>query len=442
MCYWGITDQAVMMIAVAHSIVLLALAYLISKKELPSLKKVFWPALGLKLFSGVALGLLYTYYYTVSDTFAYFEDACKISQLLRQDAGEYFRFLWQSDETFSLWSQLHYQQPRALFLSKVVSFFCLLTQDNYWVAALYLSFISFLGIWRLIKYISAHYPGIKSVAIFAFLFFPSIVFWTSGIIKESLAMAALCFVVLIFMKLYRADKVKITEWIPLLVSIWLLWNLKYYYLAILIPVASTTLVMKLIVCPRVKFQHVAFEMLAWLGIFVIPLALVSRVHPNFYPDRFLTVIVENYTLYQAKSDPGNMIVFEDLRATPIAVLKNVPEAFFSSLFRPFLWEAGTLLQLLVAAENVVLLLLTLFTLRNCSKLFQSPDRLILFAMLVYVVLLGSFLALSTPNFGTLARYRTGFLPFFILLVTIENPLFTGISSFIERTFSGLVRTRT
>src|SRR6188768_3517986 len=111
MCHRCLADQTPMMIAVAHSIVLLAMAYLISKKELPALKKVFWPALLLKLISGVGLGLLYTYYYTASDTFTYFEDACKIAQLLRQDVGEYFRFLWQSDETFSLWSQLHYQQP-------------------------------------------------------------------------------------------------------------------------------------------------------------------------------------------------------------------------------------------------------------------------------------------------------------------------------------------
>jgi hypothetical protein len=41
-------------------------------------------------------------------------------------------------------------------------------------------------------------------------------------------------------------------------------------------------------------------------------------------------------------------------------------------------------------------------------------------MLVYVVVLVSFLALSTPNFGTLSRYRIGALPALVILCL--NPL--------------------
>jgi hypothetical protein len=36
--------------------------------------------------------------------------------------------------------------------------------------------------------------------------------------------------------------------------------------------------------------------------------------------------------------------------------------------------------------------------------------------LFYVVFLCVFLALSTPNFGTLSRYRIGFTPFLWLLL--------------------------
>jgi len=36
--------------------------------------------------------------------------------------------------------------------------------------------------------------------------------------------------------------------------------------------------------------------------------------------------------------------------------------------------------------------------------------------------LAVFLALSTPNFGTLSRYRVGFIPFFVFLTACGNVL--------------------
>jgi hypothetical protein len=38
-----------------------------------------------------------------------------------------------------------------------------------------------------------------------------------------------------------------------------------------------------------------------------------------------------------------------------------------------------------------------------------------------------FLALSTPNFGTLSRYRAGFLPFFVFVIAYRNPIVEWVS---------------
>jgi hypothetical protein len=55
------------------------------------------------------------------------------------------------------------------------------------------------------------------------------------------------------------------------------------------------------------------------------------------------------------------------------------------------------------------------------------------SVVLYVVALCVFLALSTPNFGTLSRYRISFLPLLFLLITIENPLVKKVSALIQRT---------
>jgi hypothetical protein len=192
----------------------------------------------------------------------------------------------------------------------------------------------------------------------------------------------------------------------------------------------------------VTIRHTVLKLLLWLIVFLIPLFVASRIHPNFYPERFLHVIVENYLRFQKKSDPGDMIVFNQLEPTPQSILLQMPKALWSGLFRPMFWEAHNPLQFLLSIENIFVLLLTVFALRNLRQSMTSPNTLLIFSVIVYVVLLCSFLALSTPNFGTLVRYRVGFLPFFILLISTENKLFTSLITFLERTFSRLVRNRT
>ena len=180
-------------ILVLNLAVLLFISYRIWSLEKSSLRKFFWPALVLKLAGGICLGLVYSYYYSTGDTFNYFHDGVRLASLARTDVASYFGFLWAGDESFPISSELIYKQPRAMFLSKVTSLFCLLTADNYWMIALYFSAISFFSAWFLVQKINRLFEGVQPAAILSFLFFPSVVFWSAGVIKECLAMAALFF---------------------------------------------------------------------------------------------------------------------------------------------------------------------------------------------------------------------------------------------------------
>jgi hypothetical protein len=58
--------------------------------------------------------------------------------------------------------------------------------------------------------------------------------------------------------------------------------------------------------------------------------------------------------------------------------------------------------------------------------------MLVFSVIVYVSLLCIFLSLSTPNFGTLSRYRVGFISFFFLLVAGRHPLLNKLESWVQR----------
>ena len=74
----------------------------------------------------------------------------------------------------------------------------------------------------------------------------------------------------------------------------------------------------------------------------------------------------------------------------------------------------------MAAENAALLVATLMALPAMRYIARSPHRLLLVSLIVYTGMLCVFITLSTPNFGTLCRYRVGYMPFFVFLVLIPR----------------------
>ena len=415
-------DQVV---GIANVAFIAYILYRLWQRDHSSLKRLYWPAVLFKLLAGIALGLLYTYYYNGGDTFSYFNDGVKLANLARHDVSTYISFLWSGDDSYSIWSELVYRQPRAMFLSKITSVFSLLTADSYWVISLYFSSISFYCSWMLARKILTLNADSGFAVAMAFLFFPSIVFWSSGLIKESLAMAAMFFLCSIFLRVWGKETLRLLEWTLTIFALWILWNLKYYYLGVLLPVTATALFARSIFS-RMKPKYLAAKLLVWGVIFVGPMLLISVLHPNFYPERFLQVVVSSYYEFYEISHAHNVIDYGNLEPTVTSIAKNIPLAIYSGLYRPFLTEASTLLQVLSATENLVLMILTIAALTQIKKLIRSRHRLLIFSVFAYVFILCILLALSAPNFGTLSRFRVGFLPFFVLLLTVENPLVTRL----------------
>ncbi|HMG90344.1 MAG TPA: hypothetical protein VK589_09790 [Chryseolinea sp.] len=397
-----------------------------------SIVQLFWPSLVLKAAAGIGLGLIYLYYYRITaDTFLFFEDAKKLTELARTDFFSYLQFLFVDDETHPLWEQIVYFQSRALFMVKLTSLVGLITFDNYWIISLYFSMMSFFAAWKLTNVIVESFPSAKVAAIIAFLFFPSVVFWSSGVIKESVSMATLFFLCAVVVEKWEGKKLPWWEWVVFILSAWLLWRLKYYYLAVFLPISAAAIVTHRL-SQTWLVKSIVINVLIWSATFIVPLAVISSLRPNFYPGRILDVIVYNNHEFNSISDPHDVIEYASLEPTVGSVAKNVPWALVSGIFRPFPWEAHTVFQWLIAIENLVLLLLFVASLSNIVSLVKSRQRLLLCSILLYVATLCVFLALSTPNFGTLSRYRISFLPFFFLLITIENPLVKKVSAFIQR----------
>lgn len=427
------------MIGSAFSVLLLIIsAILVWKDDATPFKGFYWPALLYKLSAGIALGYLYSSYFIAGETFSFFQDGSTLASLARHSPGDYLAFLWSGNEDSPVWSILIHHQSRSLFMTKTISLVNLLTNDNYWITSLYFSFFSFLCAWHLAKVLVRYWPGSLKAAVISFLIYPSVVFWTSGVTKEAAAIPCLFFLTAVFLTVWNHDRLSWLHWIGALIVTWMAWRLKYYYLGVFLSVALTALLVKRARIVLTLTNPWA-SVLVWFIVFVTLTSAVTLIHPNFDPGELPSVIVENYYAYLAHSDNDRMILYPDLEPTAADLLRNAPKAFFSGLFRPFPWEAKSGMAGLAAIENTVFFISCLGYATAFRRVRAGRDLLLVMAAVTLVALLGTLLPLSTPNFGTLSRYRISYLPFLAFLVLNENPLMNRVINLKERLFTLIAR---
>lgn len=401
-----------------HAFILLAIVWLFFKRTGTDNLFIFWSALAFKMLMGVSLGLVYLYYYTANDTWLFFNDAAVLANYAHENFGQFIKFLWNSNSSVDIWNELSNTQVRSLFLVKIISLFSLVTGNNYWISALYFSLISFFASWNLFKVMSRHFPQGGTAAVIAFLFFPSTVFWSSGLVKETLALAGIYFITTVFVKGLKSEKLFWWEWLLVIFSFYVAWSLKYYWTALFVVVVTTSVLFHFLQKRILIIDR--FKIISWLLIFILLSGVISQSHPNFYLSRFLQVLITNHNDFVAISKDTGLIHYNNLTANWPSILINSPWAIVSGLFRPFIWEATGASSWLAAIENLFLVVFTGAVFFR--KKVESGNTLLLVSALVYIVLLCMFLAMSTPNLGTLSRYRVGFLPFFIFIIAYRNPL--------------------
>lgn len=389
------------------------------------LGRYFLPGLAIKFLGGVALGIIYFLKYQGGDTLLFHEDATVLANLATTSPFEYFRVLFFNDHYADSWDLLMLvDQPRALFTAKILSFFHILTGSNYWVSGFYFSFFAYSGLWILANRLALFFPWSKHAAIIGCLFFPSVVFWSSGITKEAIATGLICWIVAIYIPLFGRGILVPKRWVFIsMIMLFVLWMIKYYQAGILMAILTPTL---LVAYMRSFSVGVSWSMnkqvLYWLSFLVWTTLIASFIHPNLRLNNIMHVVVENNALFNQISDPGDLITYNDLSASWKGILRNIPVALFSGLFRPLTGDVTGFPQNLAAIENVVLLILALISLAGVFRINVSNNGIFVIALLLYIIASAILLAMSTPNFGTLVRYKSGFMPFFVYLILADFPL--------------------
>lgn len=394
-------------------------------KSLPDNQRLYfitgWLA---KVTSAMTLGLLYFSYYGEGDTITYWKDGNIVAAAFLENPGGTLQFFWDENGT-SLLTQLNSNAPRSVFFVKLSAVLSLLSGGSYYTMALLMTWISFTGLWYLFSTVAEAFEVHRPAAAIALLYFPSVVFWSSGLIKESMGLASLCALAAAALrwKLYGSWRSSLLLSLP---ALWIAWNLKYYWIGVMVPVMIATLIAEALVTWKPALRK--GDWLVWSAVFVVVFILATHVHPNFYLERFGEVIWNSNREFMAISRPGTAVIYHGLTSEPGSIVLYAPKALVAGLYRPFVWEAFNLLSLIASIENLFLVVLSFSAIPSLIRVWRGPFRLMVLGSICYIVLLAIFLAMSTPNFGTLSRYKVGFLPFLVMMLCAHNPLVKKLTS--------------
>lgn len=387
-----------------HIIILGALAYLLIRFVKEELKiVVFFSALGIRLVTGIIAGLMFYSLYPGTDSVSFYETSMTVI------------------DNFSVWSIWsgdfdpgnYARQPRVIFFIQILSTLLFLSGGSYWIATLYFSFLSFVASIYFVIQFNRLFPELKPLAISCFLFLPSVLFWSSGILKDTVSFSAFIILIAQILKLYKGVRLNFLEMLIGILSLLILFKIKHYLLI-------TALLFTGIILAIVWFKKLSGT-IKWIAPIISILAfflMTQFVHPYLTINRIPQTIYDNNTTITNNTSEEKKLGIVLENPDWVSVVKASPEALSTGLFRPNLFDKTPIWGLWHKIENFTLLSLVFLSLLIAIKNKPSVNWWLIVPSLLCILMLATLLAMTTPNLGTLVRYKNAFMPFFFLICSI------------------------
>lgn len=385
-----------------------------------------------KILMGLAFGLVYILYYERhGDTVFYWQGAKKLNLLLLENPGAYWHEIFSTpprDYIPSYFSKVGnppswiYSEPNSWFVCKLANFLSFFSFGSYLTLNLFFSVISTCISWRFFRYMNKILLTKTSYIALACLFIPSVAFWCTGLIKDTIAICAIFVTTISILKLIRKDYNSLAAVLfNLLLSYYLLYSIRPFL------VICTVIPLLMILIFKVnrnksfvtKFLTRTFGISLTIGFLLFYFGNTGTFGEFSAESVFQTAEVIQKDMLNNAGYTGKRYYLSIQEFSGTNLLFVAPEAIATALFRPFIWEADGIFMLLNGLEN-------LFILYLCVRFFltRRKDRLInelknnefyLYALFL-VLILGYFIGLTSGLFGTLVRLKTPLMPYFLLIV--------------------------
>jgi hypothetical protein len=373
----------------------------------------------LKVMAGTALWAVYTYVHVdrpTADIYRYFDDSAVMYGALKQSPGDYLRMItgigndsphfdtsyyrvmnnWYRKFESNMYNDAH----TVIRFNAIVRLFSF---GSIHVHTVFAAFLAFLGSVGLVRAVAILRPDLVRATFIATFLLPSVLFWSSGVIKETLLVFALGLLVWLAIG-SLARRLRGPVLLLMLPLIVLLFFLKFYVLLSMVPglIAYAW-------CRSSKHRPWLVFMMVH-AVFVLLGANSERIIPGFDILDTLAWKQKDFIGLARSMGSGSYLPTEYLDPTFMSFAAQAPRAFAVSFLGPILsWRNGPM-GLASALENVFIVVLIGWLLFR-RRSWGTVDQVFVLYCVSFCLLLGLVIGWTTPVMGAVVRYRVPFLPF-------------------------------
>lgn len=379
--------------------------------------KLLHIAFFIKILTMISFYLTYTFYYKdrkTSDMYRYFDDSMILFSSIKENPIIYMKILtglhsnvdsacmkyyFQMNNWYKSYDYMLYNDNRTVIrLNALIRLFSF---GSIHIHGLIFAILGFLGCLFLFKTLEFHDNDKNKLFFILLFFYPSLVFWTSHISKESLFLFSLGGFLYSIKTFFSTKKIRYLIFIIIFGS--LMTIIKSYVLLIIIVVLPGFILS--------KFKSI-FPVFIRYTIAVASIFLVLGSYDLMFND---VQLIENFVRRQhdfihfARSvKAGSLLNVQFLEPNIWSLLFNMPKALVNTLIRPFFLDAHNIFTWLLSLENLFLIFLVILMFLFSSRI---PDKSLFWGCFYFFLITSIFLGLSTPVLGALSRYKIIALPF-------------------------------
>lgn len=396
------------------------------------LRKIFLIAFGLRMFGSVAYSFMVQYYYGYGDSFTYFTGSRFLTEQVKLDLNNIKYFFapakevseWYKFEAENNYYTGYLATASNLFVMKLAALISLVSFNKFLIISIFFALFSFAGQWKLFRVFHDINKGEHTKLLaFAVLYTPSIWFWGSGLMKDSVCIGATGFIIAILYKNFIKKQFALKDMLLLVVMFYIV-NIIKSYIAIILLVGLATFIFARFM---LAVKNIIFKAILIIIFFFISITIAFVFN---FDEQLQELTIEstqqlesfqkNYNAVNNDDDRSKgMVEIEEIDASFGGIVLQSPEAIFTCLFRPFIWESRKIIILFTSLESTLLLVCTLMVLfiTRFFGFFRAVfnNEFVLFCFIVSM-LFALIIGLTTFNFGSIARYKIILLPFYYFLL--------------------------
>ena len=400
------------------------------------LRKYFITAFFIHMAGSILYAFVIQYYYGYGDSFGYYRSSEFMTEQVFGNDINIFNYLFVSAKEYgNIYDSFKTGDTAMLSLFsnsanftvvKIAATFSFISFGKYQVITTFFGLFSFLGIWKFFYTFNSILQS-KSQKLLAYtiLFTPSICFWGSGLMKDSICLGCVGFLVYYLHQTFIIKHFSLKNIFIILINFYLLFMIKSYIASSLLAALVLAYTFYIILIRKTNIISLFLILIVVSsGFIILTISLSSNLESIIDDSKANIEVFKGAYANSSEIDETSMAGFKgaDFEVTAGSLIARSPLAIFSTLFRPFLWESKKIIVLFSAMESFIILLATVYLLFLCRVgrffyyIFTDPYLIFCFS---FTMLMCIIIGFSTFNFGTLVRYRLPILPFyFFLLISI------------------------